>query len=107
MSFLAKRSLHALFLLVGVSVLSFLLLQLAPGDFFDEMKLNPQISPQTIAGLRAQFGLDQPLPVRYWRWLRSAAHGDFGYSFAYNTPVADLLGARARNTVLLAGVSTA
>ena len=106
MKFLLKRLSHAAFLLAGVSVLSFLLLQLAPGDFFDEMKLNPQISPQTIAGLRSQFGLDQPLPVRYWRWLRSAARGDFGYSFAYNAPVAPLLRTRALNTVLLAGVAT-
>ena len=106
MTFFLKRLGHAAFLLAGVSVLSFLLLQLAPGDFFDEMRLNPQISPQTISHLRSQFGMDKSLPVRYWRWLRSAAHGDFGYSFAYNVPVSPLLRTRALNTVLLAGVST-
>jgi len=106
MRFLLRRLVHAGFLLVGVSVLSFLLLQLAPGEFFEEMKLNPQISPQTIAALRAQFGLDRPIGVRYVRWLQSAARGDFGYSFAYNSPVAPLLIARARNTAILAGVST-
>ena len=106
MTFFLKRLGHAAFLLAGVSVLSFLLLQLAPGDFFDEMRLNPQISPQTISHLRSQFGMDKSLPVRYWRWLRSAAHGDFGYSFAYNAPVSPLLRTRALNTVLLAGVST-
>jgi peptide/nickel transport system permease protein len=94
-------------LLVGVSVLSFLLMQLAPGDFFEEIKLNPQISPQTIAALRSQFGLDRPLPVRYALWLQSAARGDFGYSFAYNSPVAPLLKTRVRNTAFLAGAATA
>jgi peptide/nickel transport system permease protein len=107
MKFLAGRLIRSGFLLVGVSLLSFLLMQLAPGDFFEEMKLNPQISPQTIAGLRAQFGLDRSLPVRYGLWLQSAVHGDFGYSFAYNSPVAPLLKTRVRNTALLAGISTA
>lgn len=107
MKFLFGRTLHAIFLLAGVSVLSFALLQLAPGDFFDEMRLNPQISPETVAGLRAQFGIDRPMTVRYLRWLRSAAHGDFGYSFAYNSPVAPLLISRARNTAILAGSATA
>src|SRR5260370_907673 len=107
MRFFLARLVRSGFLLVGVSLLSFLLMQLAPGDFFEEMKLNPQISPQTITGLRAQFGLDRSLPVRYGLWLQSAAHGDFGYSFAYNSPVAPLLKTRVRNTALLAGISTA
>jgi len=104
--FLLKRLAHAAVLLIGVSVLSFLLLQMAPGDFFDAMKLDPQISPQTLAHLRAQFGLDQSLPVRYVRWLQSTLRGDCGYSFAYGTPVAPLLRVRARNTFLLAAAST-
>jgi peptide/nickel transport system permease protein len=106
MRYLLKRALHGVVLLVAVSVLSFALLQLAPGDFFDEMKLDPQISAQTVAQLRGEYGLDQPLPVRYVRWLRSSLHGDFGYSFAYGTPVAPLLRVRARNTLVLAGVAT-
>lgn len=99
--FLVRRAIHAGFLLVGVSVLSFVLIELAPGDFLAEMRLNPQISPETLAGLRQQYGLDQPLPVRYVRYLESVAKGEFGFSFAYNTPVAPLLWSRARNTLLL------
>lgn len=106
MRFVFKRIFHAGVLLAGVSLLSFVLLQLAPGDFFDAMKLDPRISPQTLAGLRTQYGLDQPLPVRYVRWVKSVAHGDCGYSFAYGTPVAPLLRDRARNTLLLAAAST-
>jgi peptide/nickel transport system permease protein len=100
-SYLGRRLVRAVLLLVGVSALSFLLSEMAPGSFFDEMRLNPQISPETIAGLRAHYGLDQPLVVRYERWVISAAHADFGYSIAYNVPVAPLLWSRAKNTLLL------
>lgn len=101
MKFLIRRTIRACLLLVGVSLLCFVFTEMAPGSFFDEMRVNPQISPETIAGLRAQYGLDQSLPIRYWRWLKSALHGDFGYSIAYNTPVAPLLWKRAKNTLLL------
>jgi peptide/nickel transport system permease protein len=106
MKFMLRRAFHGLFLLFGVSLLSFFLLQMAPGNFFDEMKLNPQISPATIAHLRSQYAMDRPLPLRYAHWLASVGHGEFGYSFAYNTPVAPLVLARARNTLLLAGTGT-
>ena len=102
MSYLGRRVIRAAFLLVGVSILCFLFTEMAPGNFFDEMRLNPQISPETISSLRARYGLDQPLVVRYGRWLRSALHADFGYSIAYNAPVAPLLWSRAKNTLLLA-----
>ena len=102
MNYLGRRLIRAAFLLVGVSILCFLFTEMAPGNFFDEMRLNPQISPETISSLRARYGLDQPLVVRYGRWLRSALHADFGYSIAYNAPVAPLLWSRAKNTLLLA-----
>lgn len=106
MSYLGRRVVRAIVLLVGVSILSFLLGELAPGSFFDELRLNPQISPETIASLRAHYGLDQALTVRYERWVISAAHADFGYSVAYNVPVAPLLWSRAKNTLLLTTVAT-
>ncbi|PYX21518.1 MAG: ABC transporter substrate-binding protein [Acidobacteria bacterium] len=102
MSYLGRRLIRAAFLLVGVSILCFLFTEMAPGSFFDEMRLNPQISPETISSLRSRYGLDQSLVVRYGRWLRSALHADFGYSIAYNAPVAPLLWSRAKNTLLLA-----
>jgi peptide/nickel transport system permease protein len=104
--FLTRRFLHSLVLLFGVSVLSFVFLQLAPGSFFDDVQLNPQISRQTVAQLYRHYGLDKPLPVRYLDWLRSVANGEFGISFAYNTPVAPLILARSRNTLLLTGTAT-
>jgi peptide/nickel transport system permease protein len=100
-SYLGRRLIRAVLLLAGVSVLCFLFTEMAPGSFFEEMRLNPQISPETISSLRSRYGLDQPLVVRYGRWVRSATHADFGYSIAYNTPVAPLLWSRAKNTLLL------
>lgn len=106
MIFLARRLLHGFLLLTGVSLLSFIFLQLAPGSFFDEMRLNPQISHQTVVQLYKQYGMDRPLPVRYFSWLESVAKGDWGISFAYNSPVAPLIFARSRNTLLLTGTAT-
>jgi peptide/nickel transport system permease protein len=107
MKYLERRAIHAVLLLICASVLSFLFSSLAPGSFFDEMKLNPQISPETVAALRSQYGLDQPLPVKYFRWVKSVLRGEWGYSFAYNQPVRSLLLVRARNTLLLTTLSMA
>src|SRR3977135_1035131 len=106
MHYLLRRLGHALFLLFGVSILAFLFTTLAPGNYFDEMRLNPQIAPETVAALRAQYQLDRPLPVRYASWMNSVLHGEMGFSFAYNSPVAPLLFVRARNTLLLTIAAT-
>jgi peptide/nickel transport system permease protein len=102
----ARRTLHGLLLLAGVSIFAFALLSAAPGNFFDELKLNPQISPATVAALKSQYGMDRPLPVRYLLWLGSVARGKFGYSLSYHCPVGALLWVRARNTLLLTGLAT-
>ena len=106
MRYLMRRAVHAVLLLLGASILCFLLSDLAPGSFFDEMKLNPQISPYTIAALRSAYALDQPLAIRYGRWVKSVLRGEWGYSFAYNAPVRSLLVVRARNTLLLTGFAS-
>ena len=101
MKYLERRLIHGVLLLMGVSVLCFLFTELAPGSYFDEMKLNPQISAETVATLKAQYGMDKPLPTRYVLWLKSVIKGEWGYSMAYNTPVRGLLFMRARHTLLL------
>src|SRR6478609_5180555 len=106
MRYFLRRLMQATFLLIGVSILTFLFSTLAPGNYFDEMRLNPQISPKTVAALRAQYQLDRPLAVRYGRWLNALLHGEMGFSFAYNSPVAPLLLERARNTFLLTLTAT-
>ena len=106
MRYLGQRVLQSFLLLVGVSLLSFAFVELSPGNFFDDMRLNPRISSETVSSLRAKYGIDQPLPVRYAHWLGSVAKGEFGFSFAYNTPVSSLLWPRARNTLLLTTSAT-
>jgi peptide/nickel transport system permease protein len=104
---IARRILHGLLLLVGVSVLTFALLSAAPGNFFDELRLNPQISPQAIAALKAEYGVGRPWLVRYADWVRAAVRGEFGYSLSYHRPVGELLWPRVRNTLLLASLAMA
>jgi peptide/nickel transport system permease protein len=91
-------------LLLGITLVSWAAIQLVPGsaNYFQALVLQyPQISPQTIEGLKKQFGMDQPPWVQYFRWLWSILHLNFGLSFAYNVPVTWLIGTRALNTLLL------
>lgn len=106
MRYVGRRTLHAVFLLLGVSVLSFLFSALAPGDYFSELRLDGRVSAETIAGLRARYGLDRPLPARYAAWLASAARGEFGYSLTYHGPVGPLLRERMKATLLLTFTAT-
>jgi peptide/nickel transport system permease protein len=95
------RFLHAIALLLGISLLSFLLGRMAPGSFFDDLKLNPQISAETIAQLESRYGIAQPFAVRYAAWLASSLRGDFGTSIAYHQPASVILLPRAIQTLKL------
>jgi peptide/nickel transport system permease protein len=75
--------------------------ELAPGDYFDELRLDPRISQETVAALRQRFGADRPAVERYLRWLGNAARGDLGYSVLHNAPVTSVVLPRARNTLVL------
>jgi peptide/nickel transport system permease protein len=99
--FAARRLGHAVFMLLGVSLLAFFLIDLAPGQYFEEVRSNPQLSAETLASLRRDYGLDQPFPVRYVRWLQSVARGELGFSFVYNSAVWPLVRTRVRNTLVL------
>ncbi|MCU1262052.1 MAG: binding-protein-dependent transport system inner rane component [Bryobacterales bacterium] len=100
-SYIARRLLNSMLLLVAISMLSFLFLEIAPGRFLDEMRLDPRVSPDTIYAMRQQRGMNDPLPVRYGRWAGGALRGDFGLSLAYGVPVLNLALPRMRNTLLL------
>jgi peptide/nickel transport system permease protein len=103
--FLVRRLINMVPLLVGITLLSFLVMSLAPGDFLSTLKMNPQISPQVIKQMQVEFGLDQPLLVRYFKWLWSVLHLDLGFSLAYHVSVSSLIGQRAINTVILSASS--
>jgi peptide/nickel transport system permease protein len=104
--YILKRVLQAVLTLFLASLLSFFVIQLAPGDFLDLYRQNPQISAETIQQLEQQFGLDRPPIVQYLNWLYQVVfHGNFGYSFAYQRPVVDVLWDRVPNTLLLSFAS--
>lgn len=102
--YIARRLILLGPLLIGITFVSWAAIQLAPGsgNYFQALVLQyPQISPQTIAGLRARFGMDQPPLIQYLHWLWRILHLDLGYSFAYQVPVTWLIGTRTLNTLLL------
>jgi peptide/nickel transport system permease protein len=100
--YILKRLLQALLTLLLASAFSFFIIQLAPGDFLSAQRQNPQVSPETIQQLEIQFGLDRPVWEQYFLWLYQVVrHFNFGLSFAYQRPAADILWERVPNTLLL------
>jgi peptide/nickel transport system permease protein len=99
--FILKRLLHMIPILLGVSLLTFLLMSLTPGGYFENLRQNPQISPETIARLKAQYHLDKPWYVQYVFWLKSCAQLDFGYSVQYKISATTLIFTRLWNTFIL------
>jgi peptide/nickel transport system permease protein len=106
-SYLVRRLVHMIPLLLGITFLTFCIVDLAPGDFFSTLKMNPTFSPQMIEEMEREYGYGDPLLLRYARWLWRVAHLDLGLSVAYRVDVTALIGARAANTVILALASMA
>jgi peptide/nickel transport system permease protein len=98
------RLLLALPVLLGVSIVVFLMIKLVPGDPAYAI-LGPQAQPQDVQQLRQALGFDQPLPVQYWRWLSRALQGDLGRSLELREPVVDLVLSRFKNTLILTACS--
>ena len=107
LGFLVRRLGSTIPLLLFLPFLTLLLMHLVPGNYFDALRLNPQISAATIAQYEKLYHLDQPLLVQYGHWLIKLLRLDFGYSFAYKQPVLDILGSHLGNTLLLSSVSVA
>lgn len=104
-SFILKRLLHMIPLLMGITFLSFIIISLAPGDYLSALKMNPQISEETIHRLEQEFGLDKPFYVQYLKWLWQILHLNFGDSIAYRVDVLSLIMSRAMNTIILSATS--
>jgi peptide/nickel transport system permease protein len=101
--YIARRFLQIIPLLVGISALTFLLLQLAPGDFLNQMAENPAISAEAIEAMRTRFGLDRPWYVQYAIYVRNIVlHFDFGQSFSRHQPVFSVITEGLGNTLILA-----
>lgn len=105
-TFTLKRLLHLIPILLGVSMLTFLLMSLTPGGYLESLTQNPQISPETIARIKATYHADKPWYVQYFYWLGGILKGNFGYSVVYKIPAAGLIASRLWNTFLLSFFAT-
>ena len=103
--YLVRRLLIAIPSLLGISIVLFTILALAPGDPFGELATNPAIPPEVQAALRAKFGLDDPIYLRYLHWLNAMLHGDWGFSFASRINVDTLIMQRLPTTLGVIGAS--
>src|SRR4051812_16158960 len=101
--YLARRLLIAIPSLLGISVVLFIVLALAPGDPFSELATNPAIPPEVRAALRVKFGLDDPIALRYFHWIAAMLHGDWGFSFASRINVDTLILQRLPTTLFVIG----
>ena len=104
-TYILRRVLIALPSLLGISVVLFTVLALAPGDPFGELVSNPNIPAEVAANLRKSFGMDDPVMVRYFRWLVAMLHGNWGFSFASRIDVSSLIMQRLPVTFLVIGSS--
>lgn len=101
--YVLRRLLIAVPSLLGISLVLFVVLALAPGDPFSELATNPNVPPEVAASLRAKFGLDDPIYLRYLHWLSAMAHGDWGFSFVSRMNVDALILQRLPATLYVIG----
>jgi len=103
--YLLRRLLIAIPSLLGISLVLFSILALAPGDPFGELAANPNVPPEVAAELRRKFGMDDPVLVRYWSWLSAMLQGSWGFSFVSRMDVDTLILQRLPTTLLVIGSS--
>jgi len=101
--YLLRRLLIAIPSLLGISIILFTVLALAPGDPFGELATNPAVPPEVREALRIKFGIDDPIAIRYLRWIAAMLHGDWGFSFASRIDVDRLILQRLPATLFVIG----
>src|SRR5215831_6063313 len=97
--YLLRRLLIAIPSLIGISIVLFTVLALAPGDPFSELATSPDVPPEVRAALRVKFGLDDPIPIRFLRWFAAMLHGEWGFSFVSRVDVDTLILQRLPTTI--------
>lgn len=105
-SYLARKAMQLALTLFAVITFNFVLFRILPGDPVRLIARAGHLSPEAAAQLRAAFGLDRPLAVQYWYYLRNLFRGDLGFSITYSRPVADIIRERMINTLILLGAAT-
>jgi peptide/nickel transport system permease protein len=104
-NYILRRVMIAVPSLLGISLILFTVLALAPGDPFEELAQNPNVPPEVRMALRAQFGLDDPIWQRYFHWLVNMLRGDWGFSFVSRINVDELILQRLPVTIAVIGMS--
>ncbi len=104
-TFFLRRLLSAIPVMFIITFATFVLMQMLPGGPLAAYENNPEISQEDIQRLRHEMGLDRPIPVQYWAWLKNFVRGDWGYSFATKRPVLEEIWDRLPNTIYLTGLS--
>jgi len=100
-AFIFRRLLMLIPLLLAITMLVFILMSLAPGDFLTPVKAQRDVPAELIQAIETEFGLDRPWYVQYYKWLGNVLQGNLGHSWAYKLPVSDLIGQRLWATFLL------
>ncbi|GAH46412.1 unnamed protein product, partial [marine sediment metagenome] len=104
LSYIAKRLLYMIPTLLIISIISFTLIQLPPGDYLTsyiaQLRETDDVTQQTVIdSLKKRYGLDQPIYAQYLMWMKGVLQGDFGQSFEWNMPVSELIGHRVALTI--------
>src|SRR5499426_3275794 len=106
LAYIGRRALLAIFTVWAISVLSFAIIQLPPGDYVTSYiaqmaSMGSVVSDEEAQNLRIQYGLGQPIYVQYWKWMKQLAQGNFGMSMEWRRPVAEVIGERLWLTVVV------
>ncbi|MCR9121729.1 MAG: ABC transporter permease [Phyllobacteriaceae bacterium] len=107
LTYILRRILFMVPITLAISLVTFIIIQLPPGDFVTALSAqmsenNEQIDPATLEALRQRYGFDQPMIVQYWKWITNIVlYGDFGQSFEWNRPVSDLIWERLGLTLVV------
>lgn len=110
LNYIIRRLLYMVVTLFFISIISFFLIELPPGSALDAeiqrlRNLGGEVSQDQVQALRARYGLDDPVQVKYWKWIKGVTHGDFGQSFTNRAPVGNLIWGRLGYSILLASTS--
>ena len=101
LKYIARRLVIAIPELFVISFMVFMIMWAAPGDFLDQYRMDPSVSPEFLNALKKEYGLDKPPIVQFGIWLKNVITGNFGYSFYYRRPVSDLIWSRVFATIIL------
>ncbi|ABV33208.1 MULTISPECIES: ABC transporter permease [Pseudothermotoga] len=107
LKYIGRRLVISIPELLVITMMIFLIMYAAPGDFLDQYRLDPSVSQKQLEAMEEEFGLNKPPVIQYLVWLKNLLKGNLGYSFSYRRPVSDLIWERVAATLILSLISLA